>query len=56
METKKSRFVILIDNGHGKDTKGKRSPVEPGYPQGGRLLEYKYARCLLYTSDAADEL
>lgn len=44
METKKSRFVILIDNGHGKDTKGKRSPVEPGYPQGGRLLEYKYAR------------
>lgn len=44
MEKNKSRFVILIDNGHGKDTKGKRSPVEPGYPQGGRLLEYKYAR------------
>lgn len=41
---KKSKFVILIDNGHGKDTKGKRSPIEPGYPQGGRLLEYKYAR------------
>ncbi len=28
---------ILIDNGHGADTKGKRSPD-------GRLLEYKYAR------------
>ncbi len=28
---------ILIDNGHGSDTKGKRSPD-------GRLLEYKYAR------------
>ena len=37
MDTKKSRFVILIDNGHGYDTKGKRSPD-------GRLLEYKYAR------------
>ena len=44
MEKKKSRFVILIDNGHGNDTKGKRSPAEPDYPQGGRLLEYKYAR------------
>ncbi len=28
---------ILIDNGHGADTKGKRSPD-------GRLLEYKYTR------------
>lgn len=28
---------ILIDNGHGADTKGKRSPD-------GRLLEYKYVR------------
>lgn len=37
MEKKQSRFVILIDNGHGKDTKGKRSPD-------GRILEYKYAR------------
>lgn len=37
MEKKKSRFVILIDNGHGKDTKGKRSPDE-------RILEYKYTR------------
>lgn len=30
-------MVILIDNGHGSDTAGKRSPD-------GRLLEYKYAR------------
>ena len=30
-------MVILIDNGHGKDTAGKRSPD-------GRLLEYQYAR------------
>lgn len=30
-------MVVLIDNGHGKDTAGKRSPD-------GRLLEYKYAR------------
>ena len=37
MEQRKSRFVVLIDNGHGKDTKGKRSPD-------GRILEYKYAR------------
>lgn len=28
---------ILIDNGHGVDTKGKRSPD-------GRLLEYKWSR------------
>lgn len=37
MEKKKSKFVILIDNGHGSDTKGKRSPDN-------RILEYKYAR------------
>ncbi len=30
-------MIILIDNGHGVDTKGKRSPD-------GRLLEYKYCR------------
>ena len=30
-------MVILIDNGHGIDTLGKRSPD-------GRLREYKYAR------------
>ena len=30
-------MIILIDNGHGRDTSGKRSPD-------GRLLEYRYAR------------
>lgn len=35
---------ILIDNGHGISTKGKRSPAEAGFPHGGRLLEYKYCR------------
>lgn len=30
-------MIVLIDNGHGIDTKGKRSPD-------GRLLEYKYTR------------
>lgn len=30
-------MIVLIDNGHGKDTAGKRSPD-------GRLLEYAYAR------------
>lgn len=32
-----SKTTILIDNGHGRETAGKRSPD-------GRLLEYKYAR------------
>lgn len=35
---------VLVDNGHGIGTKGKRSPVEPGYPEGGRLREYRYCR------------
>ena len=35
--SRKSSLHILIDNGHGADTQGKRSPD-------GRLLEYKYAR------------
>lgn len=30
-------MILIIDNGHGADTKGKRSPD-------GRLLEYKWAR------------
>lgn len=32
---------ILIDNGHGQETPGKRSPV---WPDGSQLLEWKYAR------------
>jgi len=35
--SRKTSVRILIDNGHGADTMGKRSPD-------GRLLEYKYAR------------
>lgn len=35
------KFHILLDNGHGKNTKGKRSPV---WDDGSQLLEYLYAR------------
>lgn len=35
---------ILVEGGHGITTKGKRSPIEDGWPQGGRLREYKYCR------------
>lgn len=35
---------ILINNGHGIKTPGKRSPIEEGWPEGGRLREYKYCR------------
>jgi N-acetylmuramoyl-L-alanine amidase len=37
---------VLIDNGHGVDTKGKRSPD-------GRLLEYKWAREIAVRLEAA---
>jgi N-acetylmuramoyl-L-alanine amidase len=37
IDKKKNYMKILIDNGHGEDTKGKRSPD-------GRLLEYSYTR------------
>jgi N-acetylmuramoyl-L-alanine amidase len=37
IDKKKNDMKILIDNGHGEDTKGKRSPD-------GRLLEYAYTR------------
>lgn len=36
-QTKEVKMKVLIDNGHGQDTAGKRSPD-------GRLLEYAYAR------------
>ena len=32
---------ILIDNGHGKETPGKRSPV---WPDGSQLYEYEFNR------------
>lgn len=35
---------ILVDNGHGIKTPGKRSPIEDGWPEGGRLREYRYCR------------
>lgn len=38
---KKSDFLLLWDNGHGKDTPGKRSPKWKDQPQ---LLEYKWTR------------
>lgn len=43
----KRGICILIDNGHGVDTPGKRSPD-------GRLLEYSYARDV--TRDVVDQL
>lgn len=36
-----AKFHILLDNGHGEDTKGKMSPV---WKDGSQLLEYAYAR------------
>lgn len=38
-----SNLVILLDNGHGENTAGKRSPQ---FPHGGRLSEYMYNRVL----------
>ena len=32
---------VLIDNGHGVDTKGKRSPV---WPDGRQLFEWEFNR------------
>lgn len=33
--------LIILDNGHGQETKGKRSPV---WPDGTQLLEWEYTR------------
>jgi len=33
--------IIILDNGHGKDTPGKRSPV---WPDGSQLFEYEFNR------------
>jgi len=50
---KKEDFLILWDNGHGKDTKGKRSPKWPDQPQ---LFEWEYTRELAkYCKIKADE-
>lgn len=34
-------MVVILDNGHGKETKGKRSPV---WPDGSQLFEYEFNR------------
>jgi len=36
-------FTLLIDNGHGKETPGKRSPL---LPDGRRLLEWEFTRAV----------
>jgi len=36
--------MILLDNGHGKETKGKRSPV---WGDGSQLLEYEFNRAIV---------
>lgn len=35
------KFHVILDNGHGKETKGKRSPL---WKDGTQLLEYSYTR------------
>jgi N-acetylmuramoyl-L-alanine amidase len=37
----KSKYLWLLDNGHGRDTKGKRSPV---WDDGTQLFEFKFNR------------
>lgn len=34
-------MIVLLDNGHGKDTRGKRSPL---WPDGSQLLEWEFNR------------
>ena len=36
-----SKWKFILDNGHGKETPGKRSPI---LPDGSQILEYEYAR------------
>ena len=48
---------IAIDDGHGMETAGKRTPA---FSDGSVMRENEFNRavvsyCLLYTSDAADE-
>lgn len=42
--------IFLLDNGHGKDTPGKRSPV---WPDGRQLFEYEFARDMVRRIKAA---
>ena len=54
----KSKVLVMLDNGHGSNTSGKRSPVLPDYMQQkyntDRLYEYKYTREIV--SRIKDEL
>jgi len=44
-----SKTLVILDNGHGKDTPGKRSPV---WDDGSQLFEWAYNRVLVkYISD-----
>ena len=38
-------MLVLLDNGHGKDTPGKRSPK---WPDGRQLFEYEFNRDIVY--------
>ena len=40
----KNEFHILLDNGHGENTPGKRSPI---WSDGTQLFEYKFNRCIV---------
>mgnify|MGYP000861186509 CR=1 FL=1 len=40
-EVIKSPIIIVLDNGHGKETPGKRSPI---WPDGSQLFEWKFNR------------
>ncbi len=37
----KNKLFVIIDNGHGKETKGKRSPI---WKDGTQLFEYEFNR------------
>lgn len=40
-----SKLRILLDNGHGNETPGKRSPV---WPDGSQLFEYEFNRAIVH--------
>lgn len=37
-------MIIILDNGHGKDTPGKRSPI---WPDGNQLFEFEFNRSIV---------
>lgn len=48
MATKYKDFLVILDNGHGKETPGKRSPV---WSNGTQLFEWNYNRSLVRLID-----